>query len=148
MYAFLLTPYVFANNFASAKDLVVSKTSNMRKIILAILCFQFAYIVSTAQTTKPAKCIAGVWQLVEFVDLDYTTDTWIYRYGKKYSMSINDYKTKNSFNNFGTDTFEAVKGKRHHVEGGTIPWHADTKLPHQIRLKAYTSIGLYPNNAF
>ena len=120
----------------------------MRKVLLMLVSSPFIVHATHAQTTKPAKCIAGVWQLVEFVDLDYATDTWIYRYGKKYSMSINDYDTKNSFNYFGTDTFEAVNGGRQHVEGGTIPWHADTKLPHQIRLKAYTSIGLYPNNAF
>lgn len=54
----------------------------MRKIILAITCFQFALIVSNAQTTKPAKGIVGTWKLVDFADFDSASNTWIYRYGK------------------------------------------------------------------
>ncbi len=54
----------------------------MRKMILAILCFQFAYIVSTAQTTKPDKGIAGIWQLVEFADYDSVSKKWINRFGE------------------------------------------------------------------
>ena len=54
----------------------------MRKIFLAILCFQFACIVSTAQTTKPGEGIIGTWQLIEFADLDSASNTWVYRYGK------------------------------------------------------------------
>ena len=54
----------------------------MRKISLAILCFQFACIVSTAQTTTPGKGIIGTWQLIEFADLDSASNTWVYRYGK------------------------------------------------------------------
>lgn len=54
----------------------------MRKIIVAFACFQFVFTLSNAQTTKPAKGIAGVWKLVEFADLDSATNTWIHRYGK------------------------------------------------------------------
>jgi Lipocalin-like domain len=54
----------------------------MRKIILALACFQFILIFSNAQTTKPAKGIAGVWRLVEFADFDSASNTWLHRYGK------------------------------------------------------------------
>lgn len=54
----------------------------MRKIILALSCFQFALIVSTAQTTKPSKGIVGTWKLVEFADFDSVSNTWVHRYGK------------------------------------------------------------------
>lgn len=54
----------------------------MRKLILVIACFQFVLIISNAQTTKPAKGIAGVWRLVEFADFDSVSNTWVHRYGK------------------------------------------------------------------
>jgi len=54
----------------------------MRKIILALACFQFILIVSNAQTTKPAKGIVGTWKLVEFADFDSSSNTWVHRYGK------------------------------------------------------------------
>ncbi len=54
----------------------------MRKIFAALVCFQFAFSVSTAQTTKPAKGIAGIWRLVEFTDFDSVSNTWVHRYGK------------------------------------------------------------------
>lgn len=61
--------------------------------LMASLTFGFAVIcsfscnnsftaVTTAQTTKSAKGIAGVWRLVEFADLDSATNRWIHRYGK------------------------------------------------------------------
>jgi hypothetical protein len=54
----------------------------MRKLIIAIACFQFVLIASNAQTTKPAKGIAGVWRLVDFADFDSVSNTWVHRYGK------------------------------------------------------------------
>jgi hypothetical protein len=54
----------------------------MRKIVLAIACIQVFVSVTTAQTTKPAKGIAGIWKLVEFSDFDSVSRTWINRYGK------------------------------------------------------------------
>jgi hypothetical protein len=54
----------------------------MRKLIVTLTCFQFVLAIVNAQTTKPAKGIAGVWRLVEFVDLDSATNTWVHRYGK------------------------------------------------------------------
>lgn len=54
----------------------------MRKLILVLVCFQFVFSTSTAQTVKPAKGIVGTWKLVDFADFDSTSNTWIYRYGK------------------------------------------------------------------
>jgi Lipocalin-like domain len=54
----------------------------MRKLIVALVCFQFVLSVSTAQTTKPTKGIIGIWQLVEFADYDSVSKTWMHRYGK------------------------------------------------------------------
>ena len=54
----------------------------MKKIITAILVFYFSVAALQAQTTKPAKSIAGVWQLVEFADYDSVSKTWVNRYGK------------------------------------------------------------------
>ncbi len=53
----------------------------MRKLLLALICIFFSFSASNAQT-KPAKGIAGVWRLVEFVDLDSVSNTWVHRYGK------------------------------------------------------------------
>ena len=54
----------------------------MKKLVLALICFQFVFSASTAQTTKLVEGIVGTWKLVEFADYDSTSSTWIYRYGK------------------------------------------------------------------
>lgn len=54
----------------------------MKKLFAALVCFQFIVGSSTAQKTKPAEGIAGIWQLVEFADYDSASNTWINRYGK------------------------------------------------------------------
>jgi hypothetical protein len=54
----------------------------MRKLLLAFICMFFLFSASTAQKTKAAKGIAGVWKLIEFVDLDSVSNTWVHRYGK------------------------------------------------------------------
>ena len=54
----------------------------MRKLIVFLLCFQCLFSSATAQTTKPAKGIVGIWKLVEFADFDSVSNTWINRYGK------------------------------------------------------------------
>jgi hypothetical protein len=74
--AFLLNFYLFYPHF------LIYKTIRMRKLLLLICCILFFVSVGNAQTTKPAKGIAGVWKLVEFVDLDSATNTWVHRYGK------------------------------------------------------------------
>ena len=53
----------------------------MKKIIAVILVFYFSVDALQAQTTKPAKGIAGIWKLVEFADYDSVSNTWINRYG-------------------------------------------------------------------
>ena len=45
-------------------------------------CKNASNATTDAQTTKPAKGIAGVWRLVEYVDWDSVTNTWVNRYGK------------------------------------------------------------------
>ncbi|RXK60822.1 hypothetical protein ESA94_10195 [Lacibacter luteus] len=52
----------------------------MKYLLITIACFQFAAAV--AQTTNNSKGIAGVWKLVEFVDYDSVSNTWVNRYGK------------------------------------------------------------------
>ena len=54
----------------------------MRKFIAAIICFQFVFSLSIAQTTNTSKNIAGIWQLVEFSDFDSVSNIWKHRYGK------------------------------------------------------------------
>ena len=54
----------------------------MRKTVLAIACIHVFVSVTTAQTTKPAKGIAGIWKLVAFSDFDSVSQTWMHRYGK------------------------------------------------------------------
>lgn len=53
----------------------------MRKLLLAAICIVFLFSVSTSQTIN-SKGIAGVWELVEFADLDSVSNTWVHRYGK------------------------------------------------------------------
>lgn len=53
-----------------------------KKVTLLFLCIYFIISVGYAQTTKPEKGIVGTWRLVEFVDLDTLTNSWVYRYGK------------------------------------------------------------------
>ncbi len=52
----------------------------MKKSIAIALLF-FVSSCLYAQKTKQ-KSIVGTWRLVEFTDLDSTTNVWIYRYGK------------------------------------------------------------------
>ncbi len=54
----------------------------MKKLIVTLVCFQLIVATAFAQTTKPNKGIAGVWQLVEFADFDSVSNTWVHRYGK------------------------------------------------------------------
>lgn len=54
----------------------------MRKLLLAFICMFFLFSASTAQKTKAGKGIAGIWKLIEFVDLDSVSNTWVHRYGK------------------------------------------------------------------
>ena len=54
----------------------------MKSALLGLLVIFIIYSTANSQTVKPAKGIAGVWRLVEFVDLDSATNTWMDRYGK------------------------------------------------------------------
>lgn len=138
-----------------------------------LVAFTMLISCNNADTSKPAKGIAGTWRLVEFADFDSTANVWVYRYGKnpkgyfiytpsgvlsinisnenplkiteeegkKHSVNVYDYFTKNSFGYFGTYTLEAEKGRViHHVKGGTIPWYTDTEQPRLIQLNGDTAI--------
>ena len=53
-----------------------------KSVLIGLSLIFITYYTANSQTAKPEKGIVGVWRLVEFVDLDSTTNTWIHRYGK------------------------------------------------------------------
>ncbi len=53
-----------------------------KSVLIGFALIFIIYSTANSQTAKPAKGIVGVWRLVEFVDLDSTTNTWVHRYGK------------------------------------------------------------------
>ena len=53
-----------------------------KSVLIGLSLIFITYSTANSQTAKPEKGIVGVWRLMEFVDLDSTTNTWIHRYGK------------------------------------------------------------------
>ena len=53
-----------------------------KSVLIGLSLIFITYSTANSQTAKPENGIVGVWRLVEFVDLDSTTNTWIHRYGK------------------------------------------------------------------
>ncbi len=135
----------------------------MIKIVIAFVSFQFFVSVSTAQTTKPAKGIAGIWKLVEFADYDSVSNTWINRYGKNprgyfiYSpggilsinvssdtpLKITEEESKkyniNFHEFFSTHSFGYFGTYTYYPEKGQVIY-TDTEQPRQIQLKGDTAI--------
>ncbi len=47
-----------------------------KSVLIGLSLIFITYSTANSQTAKPSKGIVGIWRIVEFVDLDSTTNTW------------------------------------------------------------------------